>query len=124
MTNSSKMKLICLMALSLSSCAYNPKKLTPTFIDTVHGTCREYKVSQTTPTVEFVFNQEFPISHCNGYLSLPLDQALEIKRAYEESKKKNSPTPFLEPVETIQDYEIQILGGVELSKDAPVTEVK
>lgn len=115
------MKLICLTAISLSSCAYNPKKLTPTFIDTDRGTCREYHVTQTKPTVEFAFTAEFPIAHCNGYLSLPLEQALEIKRYYEESiHPKSLPPENSDPLIEKIMLEINNLSGVVLDKNTAV----
>lgn len=100
------MKLICLTA-SLTSCAFNPKKLTPHFIDTDRMTCRKYVVAETNPEIVFKFDSEHPIQDCNGFLSLPLDQALEIKRAYEKSHLKTS-GPV--PTETIPK-ELFILNG-------------
>lgn len=77
---------------------------------------------QTKPTVEFKFRDEFPIEHCDGYLALPLEQALDIKKSYEESirSKSNEPSKALTTVEK----EIEFLGGVGVNEDAPISEIE
>lgn len=119
-----KTKLIFLTAINLSSCAYSPKDLTPNFIDTDRKTCREYKVVQVRPTVEFVFDKEYPIAHCNGFISLPIKQALEIKREYEESIHGQALLPAPADFEGKIAYELEALGGIALKEDAQITEIK
>lgn len=86
------LSLICLMVVS--SCGYNPKKLTPSFPDTDRMTFREYKVVKTEPKVEFEFAAEYPLIEYpkskGGLLCLPVSQALEIKRKWENRKNKNN----------------------------------
>jgi hypothetical protein len=50
-------------------------------------TCRKFKVKEVKPELVFEFEEELPISACNGFISLPIEQALEIKREYEESQR-------------------------------------
>ncbi len=120
----SKMKLICLTALILTSCAYNAKKLTPAFLDVPKGTCRIYYVIQTEPTVEFALKEEVPILQCNGFLALPVDQAMDIKRHYEESRhgKSDTTTPTVPDPEP--KSELEILNGVHLDSTAEAIEFK
>jgi len=102
------------MATSLSSCAYDPKKITPYFIDTKEQTCRKYVVTETEPEIVFKFDSELPIASCNGFISLPVDQAQDIKRHYEEwAKKKNKAAEVesIRPYAGHVDQELFILNG-------------
>lgn len=71
-----------------TSCAYNAKKLTPHFIDFNNWSCRKYKVVDDDPKVVFEYVEELHMSECDGFIALPLDQALDIKNYYEEYKRK------------------------------------
>lgn len=85
-----KMNLMLLTALvSLSSCAYNIKKVTPHFIDTVNGVCRKYVVESVDPKVVFKYDSTLPIEQCNGFIAVPVDQAQDMKRHYEEWVRRN-----------------------------------
>jgi hypothetical protein len=99
-----------------TSCAFDPKSLTPNFVDTQHQTCREYKVTETSPKIVFVFDKEYPISHCDGFFALPVAQALEVKRAYEKSLHAKNPAVEVEPLTDLSPgsivNEIKLLGGV------------
>lgn len=116
------MKLIFLTAI-LSSCAFSPKKLTPNFIDAKRLTCREYHVSQVKPKIVFTFFREYPISHCDGFLSLPAAQAMEIKRDYEESIHQDSGVALAEPMNA-EELEAEILSGVTFNPEAPLTQLE
>lgn len=88
-----KLTFLMVVSLSLFSCAYNPKKLTPRFIDADRMTTREYKVIETKPKIIFQYVQEHPLRedvlNSGGLLCLPVPQALEIKRKWEQHNRKN-----------------------------------
>lgn len=104
------MSLLYLTALSLNSCAtFNVKQLTPSFVDTVNNQCREYKVVQDKPKVEFGKDPIiWPLAHCNGYIALPTDQVTDMRRHYEESIR-NGPGPIFGRSSV---DEIDVLNGI------------
>lgn len=104
------LKLICLIAISsfIFSCSYNPKKLTPSFIDTDRNTFREYYVKEVSPKIIFEFQGEYPLSTYpkskGGLISVPIDQGLEMKRKY-ESYIRNKTKQEQEQLEEIFQHE-------------------
>lgn len=99
-----------LTAASLNAgCAYNPKHLTPEFIDVQKGVCREYHVTQSKPEIIFAFTKEKPLSECNGHVAFPVEQAQEMKRYYENwVKHKNDSVQNEEKPEN----EIDVINGI------------
>ena len=104
----SKASLTFLTAVSLNACAYNPKHLTPEFIDTVKGVCREYHVTQSKPEIIFALTKEKPLSECNGHVAFPVEQAQEMKRYYENWIKHKNESVQNEAPQT----EAEILSGI------------
>lgn len=129
-----KLSLSLTFLMVVSACTYNPKKLTPSFPDTDRMTFREYHVKETKPTIQFEFTAEYPLKDYpksrGGVMCLPVPQALEIKRKWENRKNRNDqedeemltfqePEFFLSPLEIKKPVsekikeEKEILSGVE-----------
>jgi len=113
------------ISLLLASCAYNPKNLTPHFVDPDLNITRQYHVTETNPEIVFAYTQDNNISDAvkknGGLLCLPVPQALEVKRAYESyvrSKSKNAQTPLkefslkLKPYPKTVEEELEIIDGI------------
>lgn len=112
---------------NIISCAYNPKKLTPHFIDPDRMTTREYHVTQTQPEIVFEYSKENELKKAvidnGGLLCLPVPQALEIKRKYESyvrSKNPNTNSDVLKLEQVLEmNYpksiyeELEILNGIK-----------
>ncbi len=98
-----KVSLICSTAVavaSLSSCGYDITKSTPTFLDTKRGHGRVYAAKKITPEscgspdyLYFDTKKRIPIEDMNGYVCLPVDQAQDILKHYDEYiyRKANCP---------------------------------
>ena len=99
---------------------------------------REYKVVDTKPEIVFEYVKTNPLKKAvddnGGLLCLPVPQALEIKRKWENRKKKNSADDLLEIDRITKDFvyknevdqDLDILSGVdvmeEMQNDSTATE--
>lgn len=85
--------------VSLSSCKYSPDKLTPIFPDFSKQTVNMWKVKQVQPLQFDVAEQGVPFSEIDRrvlnkelvpLVCFPIDQAQEMKRAWESENRKNA----------------------------------
>jgi hypothetical protein len=85
-----------------------------------------YVVAQTRPTLEFKFEKSRPIEECNGFVALPLEQMLDIKRAYEARRVGEKPVAktFTSAYDEEIEREIEWLGGINLEQNQPLTELE
>lgn len=85
----------------LTSCNFPVKKLDPFILDFELNTCERLKIIEVKPEIKFEYVGETKEinSDClkelvekhetSVFIMLPLNQALEIKRAYEAKNKSN-----------------------------------
>ena len=93
------LKLTLLTAV-VASCNYNITKTTPTFLDTKRGYGRVYAAKKITPAQcgdpDYLYEdtkKRIPIDDMNGYVCLPVDQAQDILKHYDEYIYRQSKCP-------------------------------
>jgi hypothetical protein len=75
-------------SLSLGSCQFNPKKLTPHFIDIPNNRCTQYEIKGSNDNLVFSPVENKSLSACDGMVALPLEQVLEMRREWEAEHSK------------------------------------
>lgn len=86
--------------VSLSGCGFDIKKVTPTFLDVKRGYGRVYKAETVEPQQcgdpNYFYSDtgiRTPIDQMNGYVCVPLDQAQEMLKHYDEYLYRKAKCP-------------------------------
>ncbi len=89
-----KVKLIFL-TLAVTSCGFDITRIHPHFLDTKRGYARVYEAINIKPancgdpSYRFVDSgKRKPLDEMNGYIAIPVNEAQEILKYYNEQNKK------------------------------------
>ena len=113
-SNLLKTSLIFLTA-AVASCGFDVTKIHPHFLDTERGYARVYKANKIKvnkcgdPDYKFVDTGERkPIDDMDGYIAIPVSEAQEIIKHYDESERKKCANDVQPETQTLWPADIRI----------------